>query len=45
MDPREAQMNKAIMREIKQKKAQMKEMEAAMKKPEPSDADSINDRA
>lgn len=29
MDPREAQMNKAIMREIKQKREQIKEMEKA----------------
>ena len=51
MDPREAQMNKAIMREIKEKKAKMKELEKEMekksskKKAGESEADSINERA
>ena len=45
MDPREAQMNKALMKEIKAKKAAMKEMEEKMNKSKPKDEDdSINDR-
>ena len=44
MDTREAQMNKAIMREIKQKRAEMREMDAMEKKKPKSDTDSINER-
>ena len=36
-------MNKALMREIKQKREQIKEMEQAQQKPK-SEIDSINDR-
>ena len=43
MDTREAQMNKAIMREIKQKRAEIREMDAKEKKPK-SETDSINER-
>ena len=44
MDVREQQMNKALMKEIKQKRGQIREMEQMQHKPK-SDVDSINDRA
>ena len=43
MDQREAQMNKGLMKEIKQKREQIREMEQKQQKPK-DDSDSINDR-
>lgn len=44
MDSREAQMNKALMKEIKGKRAEIKEMEKMQHKQKQLDDESLNDR-